>query len=53
MYTKLPTYKKVVVDLCSRSLEFLSRLSVAIDRSQAESLRTCLGLLSFTNFTIE
>jgi hypothetical protein len=38
MYTKLPTYKKVVVDICSRNLEFLSHIPVAVDTSQAESL---------------
>jgi hypothetical protein len=39
MYTKLPTYKKVLVDLHSRNLEFRSRLPIAVDMSQAESLR--------------
>jgi hypothetical protein len=39
MYTRLPTYKIVVVDRCSRNLELLCRLSVAVYMSPDESLR--------------
>jgi hypothetical protein len=39
MYTKLPTYKMVVVDQCSRNLELLSYLPIAVYMSQAERLQ--------------
>jgi hypothetical protein len=39
MYTKLPTYKKVVVDQHSKSLELMSHLPASVYTSQAESLQ--------------
>jgi hypothetical protein len=38
MYIKLPTYKKVIVDHHSMSLELQSHLRIAACTSQAESL---------------
>jgi hypothetical protein len=39
MYKKLPTYKKVLTDHHSTSLELRSHLLVAVCMSQVESLR--------------
>jgi hypothetical protein len=39
MYTKLATYKNVVVDQCSRNLELQSHLPAVVYMSQTESLR--------------
>jgi hypothetical protein len=39
MYTKLPTYKKVIIDHRSRSLKLQSRLPIIVCMSHAESLQ--------------
>jgi hypothetical protein len=39
IYTRLPTYKRVIVDQCSMNLELLSRLPIAVYITQVESLR--------------
>jgi hypothetical protein len=39
MYIKLPTYKNVLADHHSMSLELQSRLLITVCMSQAESLR--------------
>jgi hypothetical protein len=39
MYTKLPTYRMVVIDQCSKNSELLSHLPIAVCMSWAESLQ--------------